>query len=140
VGGDLLLLCLRANRNSFRARSRILESYNDRGICCVGAGFPNRRRAETFSQMLKLLSFSAKVCLTCLSQFNESAAAMSFRMVVRLLNVSVLVRNSHERADFYGRFTGGFAKRACSQRHPRQPVCCMRILQRPYLEGFRLSC
>src|SRR6266436_9736290 len=52
VGGDLLLLCLRANRNLFRARSRILESYNDRGICCVGAGFPNRRRVEQFSQMI----------------------------------------------------------------------------------------
>src|ERR1700739_4621024 len=50
VGGDLLLLCLRANRNSFRARNRILESYNDRGICCVG-GFPNRRQVKQFSRM-----------------------------------------------------------------------------------------
>jgi len=46
VGGDLLLLSLRANRNSFRVRSRILGSYNDQGIWSVGAGFPNRRRAE----------------------------------------------------------------------------------------------
>ena len=44
VGGDLLLLSLRANRNSFRVRSRILGSYNDQGIWSVGAGFPNRRR------------------------------------------------------------------------------------------------
>jgi hypothetical protein len=46
VGGNLLLLCLRANRNSFRVRSRILGSYNDQGIWSVGAGFPNRRQAE----------------------------------------------------------------------------------------------
>ena len=63
VGGDLLLLCLRANRNLFRARSRILESYNDRGICCVGAGFPNRCRPERLlgSNLNAINSYLAKI-------------------------------------------------------------------------------
>ena len=46
-----MLLCLRANRNSFRARSRIRGSYNDRGICCVDTGFPNRRRTGWLSRI-----------------------------------------------------------------------------------------
>src|SRR6266480_1592772 len=63
-----------------------------------------------------------------------------FRMVVRLFGASVLGYISHERTDFYRRFTGGFARKACSQGQPGRTVRCMRILQRPYLQGFTLSC
>src|SRR5437016_478687 len=47
----------------------------------------------------------------------------------RLLHASVLVLILHERTDFYRRFAGGFARRACSQERTRRPVRCMRILQ-----------
>src|SRR5258708_1037937 len=58
----------------------------------------------------------------------------------RPLHPSVLVSISHEWTDFYRRFTGGFARKACSQGQPRRTVRCMRILQSPCLQGFTLSC
>ena len=45
----------------------------------------------------------------------------------------------NECTDFYWRFIGGSAWRACSQGQARRSVRCMRILQRPYLQGFTLS-
>ena len=45
----------------------------------------------------------------------------------------------HERADFYRRFTGGFARKACSQGHSRHSMRCMQILQPLNLQDFILS-
>src|SRR5881409_2515578 len=36
--------------------------------------------------------------------------------------------------------TGGFARKACSQGQSRRTVRRMRNLQRPYLQGFTVSC
>jgi hypothetical protein len=46
---------------------------------------------------------------------------------------SVLVLIWHERADFYGRFMGGFARDRCHCKHRRRSVQCMQILQRFHL-------
>jgi hypothetical protein len=43
-------------------------------------------------------------------------------------------KSRDERTDFYRRFTGGFARKACSQGQPRRTVRCMQILQTPCLQ------
>ena len=76
--------------------------------------------------------FRVRICCHDSSRF--------VRTLLRLRHVSVLVGISHERADFYGRFMGGSSRKNCYCRQSRRTVRCMRILQSPCLQGFRLSC
>ena len=94
--------------------------------------------ASTFHGSVHFLvhSYSAISITNWLLRF----VGLCFGILVRPLALSAFVRISHERPDMYRRLTGGFATMNCSRRQSRRTERCLRNLQRPCLQRFRLSC